>query len=330
MLLIFFVEHSLLSCRNAKKHQHCRHDKGCKTYIHLQADSKLLPLEEKWFYPDNEDDEGAFWEWALAAAAMIVLAIALIYLVRNLHKNKRSADIRRSLSRDLAQHCADNKVRVWTYHVGSRRFTWHDEKGKAVNSYTKEEFAKRYNKEDFLHLKEAIDRLVSRQIDTKGHEEQEETQELKAMDMDGGDGKLHDFVVVLSVLDCDSHGKPSVILCTKRDVTKEHRLKQLNSERSLRFWSMFYNDKSGVFAFGSDGCLQDVNAKGGELFKCDVDKIVEERVHINTFFHTVFTDLCDADGFQGSQTVGTRTIKYQMKTVCKDDGSLLGIYVFCI
>ena len=108
------------------------------------------------------------------------------------------------------------------------------------------------------------------------------------------------------------------------------QLKRTNSECSLRFWSMFYNDQSGIFFFDADGQVQNANPKACELLQCTIDKMVDARVKLNAFFHTAFEDLRQCDGYRGTVDDGTRRVQFQMKTVCDTDGRLTGIFVFCL
>lgn len=108
------------------------------------------------------------------------------------------------------------------------------------------------------------------------------------------------------------------------------KLKKDNSDRSLRYWSMFYSDEAGVFVFGTDGCIQNANYKAGLLFNCDIDKLVEQNTDINSLFHTTFNNLCDADGYKGCIKVGESTVRFQMKAAYNNNKVLLGIYVFCL
>lgn len=62
-------------------------------FINLSAADKLKPLEEKWLYSDNEEDESYTGEWYLVGFALLLLIVAIILLVRkkiqNLISSKR-------------------------------------------------------------------------------------------------------------------------------------------------------------------------------------------------------------------------------------------------
>ena len=224
-----------------------------KTFAELCAADGLAPLEKKWFYPNYKQQGHPLWQWGLAALAVLLLALTLYYLIRKLMQSHTTTKADEKLGLQLAKMAQHGKIRAWEYHVEKQLFTWIDSSGKAARSYTTDDFAKRYGKRDFARLKEAIDKLATQAVDAKGHRIKELELELKARDAEAGDDGLRHFVAVLSVLSRHKSGEPEVILCTKKDVTREHHLRQVNNERSLRFWSMFYNDEAGVIYFNKDG-----------------------------------------------------------------------------
>lgn len=301
-----------------------------KAYSDLYVADKLTALEKKWFYPDREQATTPFWVWCLIVLGLLLIAVAGYYLAENQKQIKRLSETKKKLKGQLNQLSDKGKMRIWTYNVEGDTFTWYNEDGKAAGCYAAKDFAKRYSKEDYTQLKGAIDRIVGQEKDAKGREVIETTLELKGKDAECGDGELHYFVVMLSILSRDLDGKPSVIIASKKDVTKELRLKQLNNERSLRYWSVFYNDEAGVVLFDRDGYLQNANPKAGELFRCNIDKLVDQHVHISQFLHREFANLPGADGFRDTLIVGKDVVRYQLKTVCNSKEELLGLFVFCL
>lgn len=301
-----------------------------KTYAELNATGQLLPLEQKWLYPDREEPGRPIWEWYMAGLALLVLAFVL-YLFLRVWKNKRQASAEhQTLSSQISQITQNGKVRFWIYLVPKDQFVWYDQTGAPSVTYSANDFMKRYNKDDATQLTDAIDQLVTCHKDKKGHEEQEKTLELRARDTECGDMGLHDFIVDLTVLRRNRKRKPTVIVAVKREITKEHHLKRINAERSLRYLSVFYNDESGNIIFSGEGVLQNANPKASELLECDIDEMVKNHVHVNDLFHTSFTNLEEADGHRGSMTIGSHTVDFQMKAVYNNKKELIGLFVFCV
>ena len=300
-----------------------------EAFIRFTEDGRLDQLDQKWFYPVQDEPQTPVWIWVLGALSLLLLILALVYLVMVRLKDTRLTAANNRLNRRLALIIETSHVRIWTYDVARHEFAWHNEDGQVACTYTVEEFSRRYSQSDFETLKGAIDRLVNREKDAHGHESDNLTLELKAKDVEGGDHNIHDFVVALSVLSRDKEGNPTVIIGTKKDVTDARYLRKVNAERSLRFWSMFYNSESGVVLFDKDGCVSNANLEACEMFHCDIDQKVKEGTHLNDWFGTHFTNFDDIDGYADKHKVGDRTIEYKVRSVHDDHGGLLGLFAFC-
>ena len=300
-----------------------------EAYADLHIKDEIEPIENKWIYPEHQEKNTPDWIWLLIGIASLLLVIAIVYFVSYQLRIRRIMKTNEQLNRRLALINETTKVRIWTYDVNDHEFSWRNENGKVAYTYTMEEFSQRYSEEDFKHLKDALDRLISQHKNAKGHEEEEVTLELKAKDLEDGDNELRNFVVVVSVLRRDKDGKPSVIIGTKKDVTEARRLKRLEDERTLRYWSIFYSQDAAIILFDKLGVIQDISPKACELCQCDGDKLIKQRVHINDFFMTKFTDLSKTDGFHAIQVINDVRIEYQLKTFFNDSDQLLGIFAFC-
>ena len=299
------------------------------TYSDLYMDDEITPLQNKWFYPDHETKATQDWVWYLTGLALLLLAMAIAYAISFRLQNRRVRKANEKLNRRLALIIETSKVRIWTYNAERHEFAWHDKDGRVAYTYPMEKFAERYSNEDYRRLRKAIDRLISQQKDAKGHEEEEITLELQAKDVEGGDHELRDFIVVLSVLRRDKKGKPTVIIGIKKDVTEKHRLKQLEDERTLRYWSIFYSQDAAIIYFDKDGYLHDANPKACEICQRQSDDMIKEHIHIKDFFNIQQDDLSKCDGYHAMETVNQTKVEYSLKTVFNDDNNLLGIFAFC-
>jgi len=301
-------------------------------YEYMYSDGKIAALERKWFdeHPEPEPEEQ--WHWVLAVCAILQMVFAISYLIVVVRKNRKATQEYHQLTQNLTQVADHNKYRFWTYYVDERKFIWHDEHGTEISSYTIEESEKRYDKADFERLKAAMERLINQQKDAHGHYEKEEQLEVKSLDTEYGDKELRRFLLHLSVLSRDQHGKPTVIVGTKKDVTQEIDIKQHNQELSLKYLSMFYNNESGILIFNHDGILQDANQKACELLAWDVDEMVKKNTSIKTIIgpDNKIKILSDIDGMKGIYTGSGRAVDYQVKAIINDNDELLGLYVFCI
>ena len=303
-------------------------DRLDEAYSTLSMTDAIDTLQHKWFYPEHEATHTQGWVWWLEALALLLLAVAVAYVISYRLQNRRVTKANEKLNRRLALIIETSKVRIWTYDAEAHEFAWHNEKGQVACTYPMEKFAERYSHEDYRRLRKAIDRLIGQHKDAKGYEEEEITLELQAKDVEGGDTGLRDFVVVLSVLRRDRNGKPKVIIGIKKDVTEKHRLKQLEDERTLRYWSIFYSQDTAIVWFGNDGCLKDINPKASEICQRHSDEMIEAHIHINDFFKDQFPDLSQVDKHHAIQTICGNKVEYVLKTVFDDEGMLMGVFAF--
>ena len=112
-------------------------------------------------------------------------------------------------------------------------------------------------------------------------------------------------------------------------MTEARRLKRLEDERTLRYWSIFYSQDAAIILFDRLGVLQDISPKACELCHFDGDKLIKQRIHINDLFQSRFTDMSKVNGFHAIQVVNDVKIEYQLKTFYNDSNELLGIFAFC-
>ena len=297
-----------------------------KTYSKLYTDDKMEALESKWFYPDRTPLSSPQWHTTLAIAGILLLAVAALLLVLFVVQYRRMQSKQDQLSAKLSQLENIGNLRIWSYMVKSRKFYYYDEKGHVIGTYSMDAFSHRYSREDFWKLRDALDRLVTRHKDIHGHEEQELTLELQAMDMDYSDSKLHSFYVELLVLRRSRNGNPLEIVAIKKDITEQRRQKTADSERLLRYWSMFYSTDSGILFFDNQGIIRNANTKACELLDIDIDALVENRADLNSMFPNQLASLRDVHGYHST----INGVEYKMRTVKDHDGELLGIFVFCV
>lgn len=297
-----------------------------KTYSRLYTDDKMEALESKWFYPDRAPLSSPQWHITMAIVGLLLLAAAAILLVWFFLQYRRMQSKQAQLSTMLSQLENIGHLRIWSYKVKSRKFYYYDEKGHLIGTYSMDAFSHRYSREDFWKLRDALERLASRHKDAHGHEEQELTLEIQAMDMDYSDSKLHSFYVDLSVLRRSRNGNPLEIIAIKKDITKERQQKTADSERLLRYWSMFYSTDSGILFFDNQGIIRNANTKACELLDIDIDALVENRADLNSMFPNQLASLRDVHGYHST----INGVEYKMRTVKDHDGELLGIFVFCV
>lgn len=318
-------------------------DRLDEAYTKLYTADKITPLQDKWFYPERLKPETPQWIWyALGIALLLIVfasAYAISYRIQSTKLNRQNL----MRNRRLALILQTSQVRIWTYDIVKDQFAWCNDNGQVAYTYSMEEFAQRYSPEDSARLKTALNRLAK---GTKNNKEEELTLSLRAKDVEDGDTDLRDYYIVLSVLRRDKEGKPSVIIGTKKDVTKESQHKRDESDRALRYWSIFYTPIVGIMYFDKEGKIVNINPKACDMFCCEAEEIIAEKASIRDILGIGDMSLESLDGFYATHIIDLdkipeeeRTIKsikakgklyneFKLMTVYDDSEELLGIFAF--
>lgn len=318
-------------------------DRLDEAYTKLYTADKITPLQDKWFYPERLKPETPQWIWyALGIALLLIVfasAYAISYRIQSTKLNRQNL----MRNRRLALILQTSQVRIWTYDIVKDQFAWCNDNGQVAYTYSMEEFAQRYSPEDSARLKTALNRLAK---GTKNNKEEELTLSLRAKDVEDGDTDLRDYYIVLSVLRRDKEGKPSVIIGTKKDVTKESQHKRDENDRALRYWSIFYTPIVGIMYFDKEGKIVNINPKACDMFCCEAEEIIAEKASIRDILGIGDMSLESLDGFYATHIIDLdkipdeeRTIKsikakgklyneFKLMTVYDDSEELLGIFAF--
>ena len=266
----------------------------------MNATEELKPLQDKWFYPEhNQEDSTPRWMINTSIIAGLVLLVALVYLISyrmQSHRLTRRISRRNQRLSLIIQTC---KVRIWTYNVETKEFSWRNENGKVASVYSMSEFSQRYSAEDFEKLKAALEELENskREQNGDGSQEREITLELKAKDIEEGIDEFRNYLVALSVLRRDEEGKATIIIGTKKDITQESERRRQEKERTLRYWSIFYSPVAGIMLFDKTGRLVNINPKACEILQCDEKEILSEQPRLDDLVDLGGLSLEDSDGY---------------------------------
>ena len=296
-----------------------------QAYTQLYASDKIVPLQDKWFYPERQEKSPiAPWMWYVGGSILLLSLIIGIYAITYRLQARKLTELNQKRNRRLALIIKNSHIHMWTFDIEQQQFAWRNDNGQIAFTYSMQEFAQRYKPEDFERLRAAIDELAA----MKSGKEKDISLELKAKDTEGGDMEERDYLVVLSVLNHDKDGRPTVIIGTKKDVTEERQQQRLVEERTLRYWSIFYNSMVGILLFDKDGLLTNINPTASDMLKCDPEELIEKHVSMDSLLHTGQLSPKEYDGYVG--TVNREThIEYNLMTVLDDGGELIGVFAIC-
>lgn len=256
-------------------------------YSVLRSEERLLPIQNKWFYPERKETGIPSWVWKLAVLLVVFAIIALCYyLFYRFREKKLTKDLRMKNAR-LSLILSTSNVRFWTYDIPTKTFTLMDEHGNPTSSFTILEFSQRYNHDDFVELTKAINKLARQEeeqmtIELHGSEERSsEKQRLgkHSSGMNPVEIKDREYTIELGVLRRHRNGRPSVIIGTRSDITEERRMRRQAQNTMLRYQAIFNSAMVDMVYFDKNGYLYDLNEKAARTFNSTREEII--RAHNN-------------------------------------------------
>lgn len=304
------------------------------TYSHLKAEDRLQPLEQKWFYP--EEAQGKSWpRWIwyvvaiIAAIAFFLAIISLIYHIRE-RRATREGRLRNARLSLILETC---QVNIWLYNVAKKTFVWYGADTHIRNTYTRNEFAARFNGDDYQSLADAVGQIIRR-------ERSQNQLQLRGKDIDGQG--IHTYMVNLSV-QRSNHGEPSVIMGTENDITEEYERQQRATQMMHRYQAIFNNAMIDMVYYDSNGRILSMNARAQNTFKMPIDAVLAEGVHLSDilnpedfdisdfatrdrFYSTLYIDYSQEKHLESRQREGIIAYELQLVPVFSDTHQLLGVF----
>ena len=269
-------------------------------YDVLNSEKLITPLQNKWFYPERREKVLPPWVWYAVAGIALLLVVILAYgFIYRLQGRRINRENNRRFHR-LALILETSEVHIWTYDVKAQQFTWRNENGQAAYTYTPEEFSQRYSPEDYQLLRNTIFRLAATPAPADGKEE-EVRLSIKAKDMEEGSGEVRDYIIAVSVLRRNSHGKVTAIIGTKKDVTETIELQHQANELTLHYHKLFNTRLVGIMYFNKYGLLKEINEKACQIYGCQAAEVLERRPSIYDLFSIGSVDISELDGMHAWQ-----------------------------
>ena len=291
-------------------------------YTVLSSANKFTDIQNKWFYPERNEEKIAPWIWYVSAISGVIILLFMIYAINFRIKERQLQKLTKKLNQRLALILEASHVRMWTYDTKTNLFTWRNEKGQPSFNYTIEEFSLRYHAGDFEQLRNALHELENSR--EKLDKEKDISLYVRAKDHEDGDVQEHDFIMSLSVLERDKYGKPLIILGTKKDITQERRQQRLDEECAMRYWAIFNTSLAGIMYFDKKGILMNINEKACETYACNREEIIAEQVSFHDLLD-IHVDMEETEGYHFTQFINLDKIPDKERRVkaCKRRGKLL-------
>lgn len=242
-------------------------------YSALRANDRLVPIQNKWFYPERKDSGIPSWIWYLISLLSFVAVGFIIYfIIYKVRERETTKEIRKSNDR-LSLILETSHVSIWTYDVEKQLFTMMDQHGKPANNYTSLEISQHYSPEDFAKLTIAMKQVVNDQVPSVSLN--------IAVKESGTKDDIRDYDVVLSVLRRNKKKKPSVIICSKSDTTDDLIRHRKVKDTMLRYQSLFSSAMIDMVYYDKDGYITDMNQKALSALPASIETIRERKISVS-------------------------------------------------
>lgn len=298
-------------------------------FVEMSSADELIPLQNKWFYPEREEDSTPAWVWYLTGAVALFFVTFVVYTIFYQIQARRLIQENNKRNRQLSLILSTSGVQVWTYEIETDRFIWHSEYGQPSYIYTREEFSKRHSAEDFQRIDQALKKLGNTTKAANG-EEENVTLGVKVQDTTpNGDVEVRDFLIDISVLRRDKRGKPTVLIATKKDVTERNLQKRKANERAMRYQALFNVPLVGIMIFDREGMLLNINDKACTMY----GSTAEEMLHRHPSFHDLLglegLQIHQVDGLRASVIVGELCNEFHLINVYDESQELTTTFAIC-
>ena len=240
-------------------------------YAELCSTEHMVPIQNKWFYPERVDKGLPSWIWYVSALVGVLLFLTLFYQVVLRLRERRMARLVARHNRRLALILRTTKVRVWLYDVKSKTLSWmNSDGGISHRRHKMEEYFHLYKSESFTKLEEALDEIAQGRQDNSVVEM-----------VSDSENENRDVMVRLSVFRHDKRGAPKVIVGVLDDITERQQVRRKVKDNMLRYQSIFSNSMVDMIYYDTDGRMADINQKACDTFNCSREQLLSERVPFN-------------------------------------------------
>ena len=298
-------------------------------FVELNSADELLPLQNKWFYPEREEESTPAWVWYLTAIITLFLVAFVGYTIYYQIKARRLVLENNKHNRRLSLILETSGMQVWTYEIATDKFIWHSEYGQPSYIYTREAFAKRHSVEDFNRINQALRQLATTPKGANG-EETEITLDIKVQNTDeNSHADVRDFLIAISVLRRDKHDKPTTLIAIKKDTTEKYRQQRLADERAMRYQALFSVPLVGIMHFDAEGMLINLNEKACQMYGCTCEDMLQRHPSIHELLGIGNLDAHQMDGMRGSVIIGECHNEFQLINVYDESQELTATFAVC-
>lgn len=212
---------------------------------------------------------------AYLVAAFLISTFVMIFYNRLIYF--REKDVTKEAERLIAQLSLvmdANKTQAWAYDIEKDFYTVFSGKDNKETTYMPIDFSQAYDREDFYSLQKAINSI-------KDGKSSLEMLVMKSVAPKDTTEPQRIYEVSVSILRQDRRGRPTALLGTQRDITKEQLRAENTKKLMLRYHTVFESSLVDMVFYDQNGILTEVNNKALETFGVeDRQALIDHKVNM--------------------------------------------------
>ena len=265
-------------------------------FVALSANGKLEEIQQKWFFSEKSKKTGisGVW-WYVALVAVLIMLILLIYLISYYILEHKLARLSILHANRLAHILDNSKIRMWTYDIDTKEFTFINYKNKQNKTYSFLEFEQFFAPGHFSKLVEAMDRL-------KYLREDKVTLDLLAADPDEENCPFQDVHIETSILEW-RRGRPAVFISSGINLTRKRQRQRTTSEHLIRYQGVFDYVTADLAAFDKNGMVTNMNDRVIKRLKTTVKDAAKAGFSLRTLLNKEYDLLKEQDDLYLTQFI---------------------------
>jgi signal transduction histidine kinase len=244
-----------------------------QAYNELDVEGSLTPLQNKWFYPEEQVSVIPSWLWMILNVSVILTTLLIVFAVWIFIRGHKAVERGKKRTRRLALIMNTSHVSIWLFNVKKRKFTWLDKDGVARQEYPFSQMAKRVGNANLTHITTCLEQLESQECESA----ELEVTTFAESNPTGGD---RIYIIKFSVLRYE-HGKPSVIIAVCTDVYEERKKQQDALDRLSRYRSVFDTALVDMVYYDKNGYVADMNERAQSTFHTTLQSAIDRKTHLN-------------------------------------------------
>jgi len=258
-------------------------------YAILCSTDRILPIQNKWFYPERVDTGVPGWvKYVVTIIGLLVFLLAYYVIVLHLRERKMSHLIEKHNKR-MALTLRMTKVRVWLWDVVRQKVIWMNADGEMEKEeHLLSEYERDYTPESFGQMKEVMRQMID-------GSKSNIVQEL----IGAGRQRGREYVLTLSVFRRSKRGRPLMLVGMLDDQTERLIAQRKAKDNMLRYQSIFSTSMVDMTYYNPDGFLSDINEKACQTFNCSREDMLAERP---PFYYALEDNSLTIEQFEGSYT----------------------------